>query len=484
MKIKRRISWIALITVCAALFFGIIACKGAGGGSITLSGNMSSVLSRSLNGEADGRDLDGADKIWAVPIGKGVDEDIFSSMVKADIEDDGTFSFTIPAEPGQKEDWILLLADTDEPERLDVVSGYVALGDMKDNLIKLPLNDASGDVNLGSLETDGQEVADQDQLAGQEAQFSLTIDQLKEMAKTDNLLKMVRTAYANYNSESGTYWAVKPTYMWNLMGKLQDVKNSKIDPSTYLNTKVVYNLDFEVNDSSIAQGVVDGNYNTYLMAPESVEIDHNSTYNTVSDYQDIRLAYDDNDPTTGNHIDTATDTYGEVYVDSESNSSKFSLPFVVGEPAQGVWVLKKDTDGDYGETVSNDPNLAVLDMANADPVVDDGQGSLYYQIYVPVPKINVDGSGNVTSVDVVWYFYNPDSSGYTEITDTTVLEDTLNEGIYISLNNAENGAPDTTLDITSTSWDVSSSGIAWTDVWKVAIDYKVMGNHFRFELGN
>lgn len=481
-----------LVFAAAALFSGCSwfgnndPDNNSGSSGVKLSGTLSTVLSRNFGSDGASRSLSEANQVWAFPVGEGIDSNNMGDMIKADIEDDGKFSFTIPPEPGEKEDWMLLLADTEEQERVDVISGYIALGDINDNLIKLPVNDASGDVDLGSMESDGQEVAEQDSLEGQEANFNLTLDQLKEMAKTDNLLKMVRTMYANYDEDSEIYWTVKPTYMWNLTGsgQLQEVKNSSIEPATYLDTTVVYNLDFNVNDPSIGEGVANGNYNVYLIAPKDVQIEHNETEYTP-DRKDIRLAYADNDTSTDTHVDTATDTFGEVFYKSSDNSSRFSLPFVVGEPAQGFWVLKKDTDGDYGETIANDTNLAVLDMSNADPIVEDSStGDLYYQIYVPVPKINVDSSGIVTSVDISWYMYDPDSSKYELINDTKVLEDTAGQGLYISLNNAEDGAPDTSLGITDTSWDVSSSSLAWSDVWKVAIEYEIMGNAFRFELGD
>jgi len=176
-----------------------------------------------------------ADQIWAV---SGVD---FENKNIATVDESGYFTVDLPIDQDQ---CMLLLVNTTAARKIDQIVGYIAIGvDAENNMLNFPSKYATGDIDLGTVQQDNDEgqtdevKSDESSVSTVTASFTLTFDELKQIASNDKLLRGIKNFYANLHGEGdNAYWyGLNPIYFLYVPTGTTLAKNSWATPQDVLN---------------------------------------------------------------------------------------------------------------------------------------------------------------------------------------------------------------------------------------------------------
>ncbi len=221
----KKLNSIFGLLVFVFLVFSLYSCGGSSSGNSSNNSSQSSSKSVSITGKvsdssyivatnsnyinkilnfftekkvvaADGKEVNA---VWGLPTLKGeISPESFKYKVNIPINSDGTFTVNLPKTAtinlyGKQVtlnlDWILLLINTNAQSKKDMIVGYITLNNSNDSLLWMPISDALGNINLGVLSQDGDEARSSTTLSDEAKTFSLSLDQLKQIAKSDDVLK-------------------------------------------------------------------------------------------------------------------------------------------------------------------------------------------------------------------------------------------------------------------------------------------------------
>jgi hypothetical protein len=430
------VKWIALSVAVLLAVFGSCtnnpASKNDGNGkSIVVSGTIGKSLSKGLAVGAQ------ADSIVAIPCVFG-EFTYIDEMRHATIKSDGTFSiplsqtFTIPDFGETPVDWVLLLVDSRQASRFDQVIGYVGLKDLDQSLIKLPINKAKGDVDLGTMKSDSSKVVSSVAAKTDTANFSLTLAQLREMMRTGKTLKIVKNVFANYHGDNGEKiksfnhgtFAIGATYTFRNL-PLNAAYNRECLPDEYIDTSACY---FQVGGITFNSAMFD--YAQIMSRAISFDLyppkQINYLVGSVGDpsAQKIPITCFSTDSTKNPTITTGSadkpGSQGIQYLtcwvpDDRSDPmgfQRFAFGSYSGVIPDGKWQLKKNT----GEVISE------FDLGLGNPFDERGKPRVY------VPSVNVTLSAadsSVTSVTIKWYSWDAASQQYLPATDLDLLKTSI-----------------------------------------------------------
>jgi hypothetical protein len=100
-------------------------------------------------------------QVWAVPLLKDAygrfDPAMFSSSYKkvfTIINGHFTITFTGTIDT---DNWVLLLVNSDAADRADTIVSYVAVSDLDERLVQIPVKKMSGQLDLGNLAEDDED---------------------------------------------------------------------------------------------------------------------------------------------------------------------------------------------------------------------------------------------------------------------------------------------------------------------------------------
>jgi hypothetical protein len=217
-----------------------------GGGSVSIIGELDRSVSSVKGGNAYAIDAPNVDAVWAMPI-YGVALGTFSLEEKiiVPIAADGSFEFT-PPENGDY-DYILALVDstkcgTDKPRmdwteadidsRLQCIQGYVAVpetandGDDSGAMTAMPTTQQTGTLNLGNLSAVDSYAVSEQTLDNADDSFNYDLDELKAIAKADNMLLSISYLYANRSDDFQSFYDQNLDFTWVANAGLDSAKNS------------------------------------------------------------------------------------------------------------------------------------------------------------------------------------------------------------------------------------------------------------------
>lgn len=347
------------------------------------------------------------DQVWAVPINF---DDYLSSLLTnrliVAIGSNGAFELTITN--NKNEDWMLLLVNSQADQSNKIVS-YVTINDINNTLLKMPLTHATNDINLGSLTTNSNNEAVSSVNLPDLNAFSLSIDKLREIARTDKLLKLTRNFYRNYNTNNGTFRLITPSYTFG-PASFTNITNAGVSNFKYRS----YWLCYIVNDSlEIPADCTNNGSGTVVSLKAPVPVD----------------AWLSSDGTTTNLSELNSTLAASHMFYYNSVLSMWGIPCwsfyttdIGGDIPPGLWNVEK-----------NSSQLAAFDF---------GFGSILYnatvtrpKVYVPKLKLNVNASNLITAMEVSWYLL--DESGVEKEADMELFWGSLNKDArpYISVRN-------------------------------------------------
>jgi len=418
MKLQKKI--LLLFVVLAVSTFLITTCavddsQVDTGGTVTILGKLNKNILRT---RAISKDIsDNVDKLWIMPIRYGNPYTMPDGIEHADyvtINPDGTFEVSV--DTSISDNWVLLLLDSTQEYKKQQVLGYVTMGAGNDSLIKLPVNEASGDeIDLGTLDTDdpnGDEVKSSNTDDQNADQFSFTVDQLKKIAKTDDMLKFVKNLYINYNETSGEYYTVLPGFTFR-DSQAELIKDDFPDPGDIaggLYFTTLGSIQFKTNSSAFVE--INDNDVISLTPPGPVRMED---YNDSTNYEEYNNG--EEIPTNEHSAPALEDGVFQV------TFSYFSVQD--GYPA-GIWKLNK-----------NGEEYAYFDISSTYPV-EEVDNIRFPKIYVPVLKVNLENN-IIKSIQIKWYVYDETQNPpYSEVLgdDPAIQNSILNndgEGITITI---------------------------------------------------
>jgi hypothetical protein len=374
-------------------------------GKISISGTLAQGLGKMRVGVST------PDSIVAVPCING--EFAFMDLMRnATINSDGTFSIALEKsmQIGSGDlpvEWVLLLIDSHVASRFDRVLGFVALKDINQSLIKIPVDKAKGDVHLDTLHQNGNEAQSGDSVAQDTSKFSLSISQLQEMMRTGKTLKLAQNAYANFHGNDGEVltsflrgsFGIFPTYTLKTIA-LNDVENTELLPAAYLDTTAfTYSITFMTFNTTL--------YNYAQIASRAISID---LYPPTA----VQMPYGPGFvPITMFSTDSTKNPAGlKCWIPNDNGMQRMGFGTYKGVMPNGKWQLKTN-----GGAVTSE-----FDLGLGNPFDSSG----HPVVYVPSVNVSVNSADtSVSSVTLTWYSWDASSQSYMPATDADLVKNAV-----------------------------------------------------------
>lgn len=368
-------------------------------------------------------------KVIAIPFEGGYLGDYcVINRKEATINASGSFSLSLE----KNMNWLLLLVDTTAIDPKNIFVGYVALNvNGSDGLLEIPATTAAGStLDLGTLNNTG-DTALSDNTSIAATDFAMTAGQLLSLAKNDELLKLVKNLFINYNFATGTYYTLRPDYKWR--GDYDAISNTFYAPAAY--QYISYQFQFDTNSTALTLDQIGGTSGT---AKTLIEL------------------Y----PPTGAIVTTVNGTPVEFYTGSLPISNynngaaltkiqKADLTWEVQCPdffasempeggisySLGSANLEGDIPPGYWNWVISGTLTGEFDVAVATPIT----ATTKIKGFVPVIRANVAANNTITSIDVKWYTLNEAGTDYVEVTDITILKYLIGSRVDLYIENSYGG---------------------------------------------
>jgi hypothetical protein len=387
------------------------------GDNLTLRGSLgsgyttqTSATTRSV-GAAGVQALDKkVDKVIAIQSDRGyLGASSMQNSRSAIIGDDGTFSISL----NTTKDWLLVLIDSTAVSRTDQFVGYIALNaGSSEPLLQVPSTTSTiSSFDLGAINALGD--VGQSENPVNPTDFSLNSSQLLALAKNDDAFKSVKNFIINYDTVMNVYYTLRPDFGWR--GNYVSIDGVFQDPASYVYRHYTSQLDS--NTTSINMDKICGFNN---QARVIVELAPPSDVTTTSEQTPIAI-YNPDNPISSNNVicSIATDRY------IEAADLDFGATNRYGGVSQSYFApLSGDIPPGYWQYFETDQLKGQFDLAVASPFGPDGE----IKGFVPSIRINKDGTGAISSVDIKWYTWDSSASQYVEITDISVLRYLIGNG--------------------------------------------------------
>jgi hypothetical protein len=358
-------------------------------------------------------------------------------------DSNGTFNVELPKQiwiPWPTEalgdvEWILALIDTTKKTRLEQFISFISISDPSGTLLRIPADNAVNDIGLGTLEHKGDELQSTMDLSDNAQNFSLSMDQLRDIARTDNAAKMVKNAFVNYNRADGRYYVADPTFCIG-SDSLGLIYNRYPEPSEFFQKpRVSLSVQIDTYDSSLfnVAAICNRSQTIDLYPPAPIHAASITKYipGDTSWYTAYFPVCISSDTALNRSQNQGNNRYVDPSVLPGCNSSwnksiSFYVGSLVGAFDAGAWVYKKNRDSVF----------ATYDFGLTLPF--DSAGIPF--VYIPSIKLVVDtATGVLDSIATKWFEYSKRESKFTVVTDLTAIKGSVSSFIINPYD--DNGPP-------------------------------------------
>ena len=142
---------------------------------------------------------------------------------------------SISLELDDDKDYVIALLNRNAESPIELFVSVVAIGSGSELMESLPVASAStNEIDLGELtsSSDGAYAMAEGTASDYGDAFDLTIDEIYDIAESDNAITNVKNIYANYHPESGLYYLPRTGIEWTSLD-LNAAVGSFSDPATY-----------------------------------------------------------------------------------------------------------------------------------------------------------------------------------------------------------------------------------------------------------
>jgi len=423
----KQISYFFIILLLA----GFTACGGGGGSSdapaAAASGDQIEfdaalnttdfpvAAKSSLSSFITGKSSSGL-KVVAVPISGymtcmtfGID----NFMVEAPVNANGSFKLNLKKKikltegefpDGSTEwdtDYVLLVVDS-SGQVISFISmahfGTAGAIGGSQTVVKLPISTANTAINLGTLiKESGTNDAKSNSSTG--GNYSLNINQLRQIAQSDDIAKSVKNEYMNRDLETKVFYNWYDTAV-KTATTFEALITAFSDPTKF-NFTGCYIAFWEM------EGITDklGTFNTIKN-------------NTIADSTKLGLY-----PPTGSTVTGTTLSGSKTYNPSDPITNDGTMSTTDGGTSY--------YDGDFSVTTSSTP-IGSFDFAVGNPFVNNSiPTTSLLKTYVPAIKLTVTGTGAariITGITIKWYLYN--GTEYIEVSDSSIM---IRDGFQVGI---------------------------------------------------
>lgn len=407
------------------------------------------------------------DKVVAIPTSEGsYGPAMLEIMSSSDIAIDGSFSLSLD----RNYEWVLLLVNSAAATKDEEVVGYVAATVEADNtLVAFSGNVLSSALDLGTLSKTVDEARSSRSAADTAASFSMAIDDLKSVARSDGSYKHLINLYLNYNPVTKESYLAQLQYNW-LSGSIAATGNT--DPlATAISSYQPNGFDVTIETSVISESLKDGicgmTTAVELAPPGNVSnADASVTWTSASGFKNDGIAAGCSD-TGCNNMGPANapswldggrfycydaDFGAQITTDFSNSLIGFGFGDIQipgsGMP-QGLWVYSVDGI-----------EVAWFDLAVASPVSISG---VFDTTPIPGIRVNHNSNGEITGLAVKWFQYDAMLGQYVALTNSQITAlDSIVRDTFIDVMD-EDGAgisnPDTIHLYANGSAEISSTGL-------------------------
>ncbi len=424
------------------------SATGASSGVVAYSGILSSEVSGTQAISAADEGGVSANTVMAVPIRYPfrADRGALEGAKTTAIGDDGSFSIELSA----AHDWVLMLLDTEQLERRDQFVAFVGLEGENDVLLRTPISGAEDDIDAGTISIDPEslEAYEVGSLSQNADQLGLSMSELREIARTDNLVKTVKNIYVNAGPDSPE---MSPLLVYNW--ELPLASGEWAEPANYTYKGLSVTFDY-VNPS--APVTFDSIYPDGTVAIRLPDDKEYTGHEWVDDHNDGDRAVSDDE--------------GKVGIYEYLNSRTV---FRIGLN-ESVGVEEAVTPG-FWEVLVNGEAVSYYDVAGSEPIYRDN-GQTQALVYVPSVRFS-DGASDTTQLEIRWQVYNPGLGTYETTNDLSRFDRIVS---YMAVGyEAQDDTPGGDIDLEDQTQPQVSIPLAFDNVDDVSIVYRIYGYDFR-----
>ena len=401
------------------------------------------------------------DHIAAVPTVRNA----FDKIVEVPIDGDGSFALSL----NQGYDWVLLLINSQAPLDQRIV-GYVTMGSGADSMMDFPVIDMIEDLSLGQVACQDDVAVSSTDLDAAAPSFTLSVDDLLEIARADDLMRSVINDYRNYDSETGTHYALELGFGWQAPIEALMAHDAIEDaPSDFVFTG--YTLGFQTNDPRLTYSALCGETVRATLHPPSDVV-------TASG-----VLFNDSAPLSNDDMRMAGTNCQSDQLAVALNGGALNLEFGGGR------LLELAPDGFWRFRVDGE-SRALFDLGITDPNAAD-----HITVPVPIPDLELDADGMIQRIDVAWLVAGAGDGGpgapvaYRVVTQHQALGRIVNnvsivfersgqssDNVYLSEGNLTEHVPAAPL-----KFNFASPALG--DIIGVGVNYRAAGHQYQFTWG-
>lgn len=392
--------------IIITVIIGLIACKNGqfpnDNHGITFQGKLLNSSPRFLNS----RDISEQtpNSVMAITYHNSLTTNNIRDSISADVSDEGLFEIEI--QQGAI-NCILILLDT-TVDRVDQVLGYVAVIENGESVIGIPIESADSEIDLGEIDNEKEDAASDLDFAEAADILHVTLDELQERARVDDILKHVRNLYINYDPAKDIGKLDTPVYI----GFNQSLPETGIKT---LNTDWVFSqftlfLFGDTSFDTTIDELIAGSNILEIFPPVEVTIQDGPTIGPDNPLTTTGLT----DQSTPLYIFAANDMVIVEYNEDTREIGQMIIGFepILPLPA-GDWIVTR-----------NGEHYGYFNIGYSTPYGNDG----FLRMHVPSIEVEADVSNLVQELAINWSFYNSSISGYVEIEDLSTFLEALDWG--------------------------------------------------------
>jgi hypothetical protein len=364
-----------------------------------------------------------ANEVIAIPVDRGwLGTSNMQWSVTAPLAGDGTFSLQLD----KSSDWLLVLADTNTTGVGRFLGSVNVRTDVGADLIELPFTTAAIDVlALGTvthtLSWDATSGTTVDATA-----FKLNDAQLSALAKSDDIFRNAMNLVNNYGTYAGpgvSYYMRTDFGWWDAASVLT---TSYSDPAVLAAGYQGQSFQLETNQTEFTIDALCAHSTIVTVDPPGVVTIDGVGYSASNPLTSANVTCDTLVTNSGTSMSGWS---GPLYMSGGYGPAGFSIKSTPTSPP-GLWTWKV-----------NGNVRAQFDVAGVNPPVTDTGAP---KGIIPSFKINTQPDGRITSVDVKWFYYAPETGTFVLLdpADLAVLR-YLIRGLEVNLSSTVGGVTTT-----------------------------------------
>jgi hypothetical protein len=324
-------------------------------------------------------------------------------------------SFNLPFIPVSSSNSVIMLVNRNATNPTELVVGFLAVpSDLGGALIELPLDTATGTINMGALSAGSDPSLYQSSctLSVLASSFSASLPVLQQKALFDNGAKRVMNAFINSSSIGFSF-----KYFWYSRESIDSLLTTASNPSQY---GTYDGYSFEINlpyDGSLLNGIGSGNKTIFLYPPAQITMSVAGRTSSADSSNPVTSSGQSSSMISAGQVSTQQDSQGNWIPTGVKVSYGDYIPAMLASQAK---VFKgKVPGGMWATNVDSNPPFGAYDFSMIDPMRSNGLPA----VFLPTVSSVKDGTGVTTYSVSFSYFDGSEVRRAADLADFQALAD-------------------------------------------------------------